>query len=71
MELQFGLAIVDEMSGRRETRRRMDGWMGQESRVALRLRTAGARALMILAMWVSPELGERQVLQQTASEHSA
>ena len=58
MELQFALAIVDEMGGGRETRRRMAGWMGRESQTARRLRAASARILLALATRLAPA-GER------------
>ena len=49
MNLQIGLAIVDQMNGGKETRQRMDGWMHQESKMVRRLRTIGAQALIALA----------------------
>jgi hypothetical protein len=55
MELQVGLAIVDEMNGGKETKRRMDGWMNGESRAVRRLRHSGARALVALAARLTPE----------------
>ena len=58
MELQIGLAIVDEMGGGQETKQRMDGWMGRESHTAQRLRAASARVLLALATRLAPA-GER------------
>ena len=55
MELQIGLAIVDEMGGGKETRQRMDGWMNGESRVTRQLLLVGAKALVALAARLSPE----------------
>jgi hypothetical protein len=49
MDLQFGLAIVDQMSGDQAARQCMEGWMHQESKLARRLRTIGAQALITLA----------------------
>ena len=45
MDLQFGLAIVDQMNGDKAARQCMEGWMHRESRVA-RLRTVGAQVLV-------------------------
>jgi hypothetical protein len=61
MELQFGLAIVDEMNGGKETRQRLNGWMNGESKMARRLRSVGAKALVALAARLSPEV-ERPVV---------
>jgi hypothetical protein len=55
MELQVGLAIVDEMNGGKETRQRMDAWMGSESKAMRRLRHFGARALVALAARLTTE----------------
>lgn len=49
MELQFGLAIVDEMNGGEEAWRRMQGWMHRESRAARRVRAVAAGLLAALA----------------------
>lgn len=54
MELQIALAIVDELGGGEETRRRMAGWMGRESPTARRLRAAAARVLLALATRLAP-----------------
>ena len=56
MELQIGLAIVDQVNGGKEARQRMDGWMHQESKVTRRLRTIGAHALVTLAARLDPAL---------------
>ncbi len=71
MELQFGLAIVDEMNGGEEARRRMNGWMGRESGTVRWLRERGVRVLLALATRLSSDLGEPQVLGRAASEMSA
>ena len=55
MELQIGLAIVDQVNGGKETRQRMQGWMGSESRAVRQLRTVGARTLVALAARLTPE----------------
>jgi hypothetical protein len=55
MNLQFGLAIVDEMNGGKETRQRMDGWMNHESKTLRKLRTISAKALVALADRLTPE----------------
>ena len=49
MDLQFGLAIVDQMKGDKETKQRMHGWMSWESKSGKRLRALGAQALLALA----------------------
>jgi hypothetical protein len=71
MELQFGLAIVDQMNGGEETRRRMQGWMHGESRAARRLRERGSRALLALAARLSAGPDELQAPQRAAPELSA
>ena len=55
MELQIGLAIVDQVNGEQETKRRVDGWMNSESQAVRRLRMVGARALVALAARLTPE----------------
>ena len=55
MNLQIGLAIVDQMNGGKETRQRMDGWMNRDSRTMRRLRTISANALVALAAHLTPE----------------
>jgi hypothetical protein len=71
MELQFGLAIVDQMNGGKETRRRMQGWMHGESRAARRLRESGVRVLLALATRLSSEPDESQALGRATSKVSA
>lgn len=56
MELQIGLAIVDQMTGGKETTQRMQGWMARELRTVRRLRLVGARALVALAARLEPAL---------------
>ena len=54
MDLQFALAIVDELGGGNETKQRMAGWMGRESPTVRRLRAASARVLLALATRLAP-----------------
>ena len=66
MNLQIGLAIVDQMNGGKETRQRMDGWMNRDSRTMRRLRTISANALVALAARLTPELSALPDPQRTA-----
>ena len=57
MDLQIGLAIVDQMNGGKETKQCMDGWMHRESASGKRLRALGARMLVALATRLDPAGG--------------
>lgn len=67
MNLQIGLAIVDQMNGGKETRQRMDGWMNRESRLSRRLRTISANALVALATRLTPDPIALPAPQRTAT----
>ena len=54
MDLLVSLAIVDELHGGTQTRQLADGWMGRESRTVRRLRTRAARAVVSLAVRLTP-----------------
>ena len=71
MELQIGLALVDQVNGGKETKQRMDGWAGREPVVARRVRAVAAKALVVLAARLSPELAVSPEPRQAATGVSA
>ena len=55
MDLMFGLATVDKMQGDRLGRQLANGWMGWESKRGRQFRMLGAKILVALATWLTPD----------------
>ena len=54
MNLIIGLAMVDEVTGGKQTKQLADGWMGWESKTMRRARALGARFLVTMAARLDP-----------------
>ncbi len=54
MDLMFGLSVVDQMNGGRQTKRLAQGWSERSSRLGGRLRQRTGAALLALGTRLAP-----------------